>query len=122
MVSFVVREKRKKLLIFLSYRGVEKQYPAVSWTHNLIVYTVYILKSKLIEKYYIGSTNNFEVRIRQHNGKKAGWTKRYQPWMVVYTELTATRAQAMRIEKYLKSLKNKKRIIEYIAGWRSSTS
>ena len=82
-------------------------------------YTVYILYSNSGDKYYIGSTNNFQRRLQEHNGPNAKFTKKYQPWVTVYTETFKTRAEAVNVERYLKSLKNKERLHQYIAGWRS---
>ena len=83
-------------------------------------YTTYILYSSCYNRYYIGHTNNLKFRLRQHNEYKSSWTKSYRPWIVIYQKNHKIRAAAMKEEKYLKSLKNKKRIEEYIAGWRSS--
>jgi len=68
-------------------------------------FKVYILKSVKVEKYYIGSTSNLEKRIEFHNSKRARWTKRYQPWILIHFEEYSTRAEAIKREKYLKSLK-----------------
>jgi predicted GIY-YIG superfamily endonuclease len=49
-------------------------------------FSVYILKSKVADVYYIGSTKDVHKRIEVHNSPKAGWTKRYQPWGLEYYE------------------------------------
>lgn len=77
-------------------------------------YAVYILHSVSADKYYIGYTNDITRRLWQHNYKDAGWTKSYRPWRVAYMKSFATKTDAMKMEKYLKSLKNKEVIIEYI--------
>ncbi|MEO8167096.1 MAG: GIY-YIG nuclease family protein, partial [bacterium] len=58
-------------------RGFESRLP-------LTMYFVYVLKSKLCERYYVGSTENLEKRMDVHDGPRAGWTKRYQPWELVH--------------------------------------
>ena len=76
---------------------------------------MYIVRSCRIEKYYIGSTADLESRVAHHNGPDAGWTKRYQPWTVVYIEEHETRGEAMRRERFLKSkagIAEKMRILE----------
>ncbi len=84
---------------------------------------LYVLYSKKCDKYYIGHTNNIERRLCEHNDvNHKGWTRYHQPWSLVYTEKSIDRSDAMRKEKYLKSLKSRKRIEKYIAGWRSGTS
>jgi len=83
-------------------------------------YTTYILYNEKNDRYYIGHTNNLEIRLKQHSDGRNSWANRYRPWMVVYKNSHFTRAEAMKEERYLKSLKNKKRVRDYIAGWRSS--
>ncbi|MBA4250930.1 MAG: endonuclease [Chlorobiaceae bacterium] len=70
------------------------------------MYFVYILRSNLFGRYYIGSTEDVEKRLRVHNSSQAKWTKRYQPWELVYQEKFETRSEAVRRERELKSLKN----------------
>ena len=40
------------------------------------MYHVYILYSKLLNRYYIGSTENIESRLRKHNTNHKGFTGR----------------------------------------------
>ena len=68
-------------------------------------YFVYILRSRSAEKYYVGSTQDINRRLELHNGPRARWTKRYQPWEVVYDEEFETRGDALRREHELKRLK-----------------
>ena len=83
---------------------------------------VYILYSASYDKYYIGHTSDMDRRINEHNGDDAGWTKSYQPWEIAHKERCSDRLTAIEKEKYLKSLKNKERLQDYIAGWRNGTS
>ena len=67
-------------------------------------YTVYILYSKTFKKTYVGYTSNIEARLYSHNSiKNKGWTKRYQPWEVIYTEEYNEKAEASKREKQLKT-------------------
>ena len=52
-----------------------------------------------------------------HNllGKK-GWTIKFRPWKIVYTEIFETKASAMQREKQLKSAKGREWIWQMIAG------
>lgn len=77
-------------------------------------YIIYVLQSESTDRIYIGSTNNFERRIKEHNISGNGWTKSYHPWKAIYTKSFLTRAEAMREERYLKSLKNREYLLKYI--------
>jgi putative endonuclease len=77
--------------------------------YNLPMYTVYVLYSQVFNKIYIGFTSNMEERLRAHNElRKTGWTIRYRPWAILYTEIVDTRGNAMKREKELKSAYGRK--------------
>lgn len=69
------------------------------------MFTVYILKSVQFEgKTYVGFTSDVNARLIAHNHpQNKGWTKRYQPWEILYTESFDTKKEAMIREKYFKS-------------------
>jgi putative endonuclease len=67
------------------------------------MYLVYVLKSNVFPKSYVGFTNNIERRLKEHNSGKHAYTKRYCPWTVVYTEEHDTLVSAHTREKYFKS-------------------
>jgi len=67
---------------------------------------VYILKSLKDNKLYIGQTNNLESRLSRHNSGKVIATRNRRPLVLIYNEEYKSRADAMKREKYLKSLKN----------------
>jgi putative endonuclease len=62
--------------------------------------------------YYTGSTDDIEERVKLHNSNRAKWTKRYQPWILKHTEEFSTRSEAVKREKFLKSLKNIKKFLD----------
>ncbi len=66
---------------------------------------MYILKSKKDQRYYIGQTNNVEKRLHRHNAGTVKATRNRRPFEVIYTEEYKSREQAMKREKYIKSLK-----------------
>jgi predicted GIY-YIG superfamily endonuclease len=71
---------------------------------NKMSYFVYILRSST-NQLYIGQTNNFENRIKQHitkDCKAAKFTKDYEDFKPVYREEFATRLDAMRREVQIK--------------------
>jgi len=66
-------------------------------------YFVYILKSKIADRYYIGSTNDLDRRLNEHNTRKKHWTSRFQPWEIIYFNEYDDRFKAIAEEKRLKS-------------------
>ncbi len=74
-------------------------------------FTVYILYSPVHRKIYIGYTSDLLSRFASHNklGQK-GYTCKFRPWVVVYTEVYTDKIMAMRREKALKSSSARQRI------------
>jgi putative endonuclease len=70
-------------------------------------YFVYILFSKSLNKYYIGSSSNIEDRLKKHNQIHKGYTASGQPWILVYHEAYCKKAEALLREKQLKNWKNR---------------
>ena len=69
------------------------------------MYYIYIIKSSS-DRYYVGSTEDVEERLAQHNsGTYQGWTRRNSGWRVVYSEEYATRREALIREKSIKAMK-----------------
>jgi putative endonuclease len=64
----------------------------------MMSFTVYVLYSASIDKYYIGHTENLNQRLFKHNNSGSSYTKRTNDWKVVYTEIFNSRAEAMKIE------------------------
>jgi len=52
---------------------------------------------------YIGITSDLETRIRRHNAGYEKSTKRRIPFVLLYSEVFATRLEARDREKYFKS-------------------
>ena len=72
------------------------------------MYTVYVLYSDKYNKIYIGYTSNLEQRLLSHNKlSKKGYTIRYRPWRVFYTENYKDKTEAMKREKQLKTAKGR---------------
>ncbi|MBT3252468.1 MAG: GIY-YIG nuclease family protein [Candidatus Marinimicrobia bacterium] len=77
-------------------------------------YTLYILKSLSTGRLYIGQTNNFARRLKQHQDDRSFSTKGRGPWEVFKTIQFESRSEAMRFEVKLKKMKNPARIIAYV--------
>jgi len=69
------------------------------------MYFVYIIRSLKFEKYYTGSTENLDRRLKNHNSGKVRSTKVYKPWKIAYTELYESKSEALKREKQIKSYK-----------------
>ncbi|MCX8057013.1 MAG: GIY-YIG nuclease family protein [Ignavibacteria bacterium] len=68
---------------------------------------LYILKSKITNKYYIGVSENVQRRLEFHNTIEKGFTSRYRPWELVYIQEFKNKSDALKAEKKLKSWKSK---------------
>lgn len=78
------------------------------------MYYVYVIKSRE-GRYYIGSTENVEKRLKQHNSKSnRGWTNRFNDWAEVYREEYKTRLEARRRERELKKIRGTKKYKELL--------
>ena len=68
------------------------------------MFTVYILYSISFNKIYIGYTSDLNNRLLSHNLLATkGYTIKYRPWVVVYTEVFETKKEAIIREAQLKS-------------------
>ncbi|HSD62199.1 MAG TPA: GIY-YIG nuclease family protein, partial [Ignavibacteriaceae bacterium] len=59
------------------------------------MFTVYILKSPLKNRYYVGHTSNLERRITEHNSGHTKSTRFGLPWEIIWTEEFDNRSEAM---------------------------
>ncbi len=77
------------------------------------MFFVYILKSIKNNRYYIGSTENIERRLQEHNSGKSKYTKLTAPFILVFKKEYQTVQEARLIETKLKKFKSRK-VIEQI--------
>jgi putative endonuclease len=75
-----------------------------------LMYTVYIIYSQRIDKYYIGFSSNVPDRFRKHNRNSKGFSAAGRPWIIVFTEAFENKKKAMKREKQLKKWKNRERL------------
>ncbi len=69
---------------------------------------LYILKNELTGRFYIGSTNNLDRRLKEHASGKTRTTRVLETNKLVYKELYTNIEEARSREKKLKSYKSKK--------------
>jgi putative endonuclease len=73
-----------------------------------MTFTVYVLYSEQFNKHYVGFTSDIEARIKSHNELSTkGYTIKYRPWKLIYTEEYENKKTAMQREKFLKSGKGR---------------
>ena len=66
------------------------------------MFYVYILYSEKLHRYYAGSTNNVEDRLRRHNSGQGKYTKKGVPWKLVKVYRKSTRPEAVKLEMRIK--------------------
>ncbi len=59
------------------------------------LFYIYIIYSKNLQRYYVGSTEAVEKRLQEHNAGKSRSTRAGAPWELIYTESFSTRSEAM---------------------------
>ena len=67
------------------------------------MFYVYAIRSQTRNYIYVGLTDNLNRRFLQHNKKLNPVTRAYAPFDLIWTGQYATRAEARKKEKYLKS-------------------
>jgi len=77
-------------------------------------YWVYVLKSKQDSRLYVGISQDPSRRLRSHNRGETRSTKGYRPWVLVYTKMIGSRAEARKEEIRLKSGYGKEWLKQYI--------
>ena len=76
-------------------------------------YYLYILFSDSIDRYYIGTSHDPNMRLQYHNNSNKGWTKRGRPWKLVFSKEFENKTDALRRESKLKGIKRRS-VIESI--------
>ena len=67
------------------------------------MYFVYVLKSEITGRRYVGSCSDLEDRLHRHNQERSKATKHGAPWKLVHYESFETRTEAVRRERYFKT-------------------
>ena len=72
--------------------------------------------------FYIGYTSNIEERLLRHNQGREKTTKSRKPFELVFVRKFETKREALKYERYLKSLRNKSYLQDLIVSARGSSS
>jgi putative endonuclease len=81
------------------------------------MYYVYILHSEILDKFYVGFTNNLERRLIEHNELPGPhFTNRFRPWKLIASfDVGNSKSLALSIERHIKRQKSKlyiKKLVE----------
>ncbi|XVJ65351.1 MAG: GIY-YIG nuclease family protein [Lacibacter sp.] len=86
------------------------------------MYTVYILYSATLDRYYVGFTSqSVHDRLQKHLGSHSGFTSKVKDWKIVFSESHQTKQDATQREKEIKSWKSRRKIEELIGSTEQST-
>jgi len=77
---------------------------------------VYVLWSQTADRTYFGLTSNVNRRLEQHNAGRSYSTKDYVPYILLFSEPFADRAEARIREKYLKSSAGRRFLQKFLVG------
>ena len=77
---------------------------------------LYILKSEVCDKFYIGISQNPMRRLEYHNTIEKGFTSRYRPWILVHKKEYETRTETHSAEMKIKDWKSKTAIKKVLCG------
>lgn len=77
------------------------------------MYFIYVLLSLKDQKTYVGYTDDFERRFKQHNSGYVKSTKHRIPFRLLFTEEFETSAEAKKRELYWKSGAGRRKLKEY---------
>jgi putative endonuclease len=79
------------------------------------VFTVYVLFSYQHKKIYIGFSSDLKNRLDSHNiYSKKGYTAKFRPWKVLFTEEYKSKKEAIIREKQLKTARGREHIWEMV--------
>jgi putative endonuclease len=81
------------------------------------MYKVYVLKSEKDKNLYIGCTSNLEKRLKYHASGNVLSTKSRLPLKLIYSEVFKDRNEAFFTERFYKTAKGKKKLLEKIKHW-----
>ncbi|MBS1947712.1 MAG: GIY-YIG nuclease family protein [Bacteroidetes bacterium] len=81
------------------------------------MFFAYILFSKKLNKYYIGSTKDISLRIKRHNNSTEKFTSTGVPWELKYFERFSTLSEARKRETEIKKKKSRAYIEALVNSW-----
>jgi putative endonuclease len=79
---------------------------------------LYILQSQSTSRFYVGQAQDLDERVAYHNANYSKSLKNRGPWQLVYREEYATRGEAVRRERQIKSWKDRAMIQRLVSASR----
>jgi putative endonuclease len=73
------------------------------------MFYVYVLKSLVKNRYYVGYTNDISSRLQRHNYGDVRSTRKFRPWMLLGFETYERRSEARWRERELKNHSTKRK-------------
>ena len=67
------------------------------------MFYIYIIHSQSLRRFYVGSTQDVEKRLQEHNAGKSKSTRAGTPWKLIHTESFTTRSDAVQHERKIKA-------------------
>jgi len=86
----------------------------LAFCFSSMTHFVYILIAQSTGQFYIGQTQDVQQRLHYHNAGRVRSTKNRGPWLLLCTTTVDSRAEAMALERKLKNLKSRTRILNWI--------
>ncbi|MDC7999645.1 GIY-YIG nuclease family protein [Aequorivita todarodis] len=77
-------------------------------------YFTYILYSAKLDRYYIGSTEDISIRLKEHLWEHKGFTSKAKDWELKYFESYTLKTDAAKRERQIKKWKSRKMIEKLI--------
>lgn len=68
-----------------------------------MAFKTYILWSELIQKFYVGSTEDLPQRLLRHNSGRVKFTSKGVPWQLIWSFEGVDRKEAFKLEMKIKS-------------------
>ena len=98
--------------------------PYGAWLRPVLMkyFYVYILRSRLDKRLYIGFTEDVFKRLQQHNDGNVQSTKPRRPFDLIFFEAYVNKYDALRREKYFKTAKGKTTVRSMLKEYLSSSN
>ena len=80
------------------------------------MFYTYIIYSKTLSKYYVGSCQNIQNRLDDHLNSRSKFTKSAKDWELKYSEEFSSRSEANQREIQIKKMKSRVYIEKLIAN------